>query len=118
MPADESREAAYPIIGPVEEGTDLLDRKLLAYFKALGPDYAKLIGFRFARPVDEVRARLEHLEALGLVERVEGRIVKYYHRRVKAVKHRNHTYYQLTREGDHFLRRHPTEPPPITHPKR
>ncbi|AEJ40166.1 hypothetical protein TPY_1986 [Sulfobacillus acidophilus TPY] len=78
-------------VGPIVEGTDALDRAILAYLKALGPDYAKLLSIRLAR---------------------------HYHRRLKAVKHRNHTYYQLTRDGEHFLRRHPTHPPPIERPRR
>lgn len=105
-------------VGPIVEGTDALDRAILAYLKALGPDYAKLLSIRLARPLEEIRARLNRLEGSGLIERVEGRIVKYYHRRLKAVKHRNHTYYQLTRDGEHFLRRHPTDPPPIERPRR
>ncbi|RIV19229.1 DUF2250 domain-containing protein [Alicyclobacillaceae bacterium I2511] len=85
-------------------GFDGVDVKILAYFKALGPDYAKLVAFRFGLSLENSRARLERLELAGFIEKVEGRIVKYYHRRVKAVKHRNHTYFQITKDGEQFLR--------------
>ncbi|SMC06309.1 Uncharacterized protein SAMN00768000_2747 [Sulfobacillus thermosulfidooxidans DSM 9293] len=83
---------------------DETDIKLLKYFKTLGPDYAKLLAARFNMDVAAMRERLNYLESLNFIERVEGRIVKYYHRRMKSVKHRNHTYYMISREGDHFLR--------------
>ena len=102
----------------MSEGPDALDLEILAYLRQLGPDYAKLLSFRFARPLEEMRARLEALLAAGLIERVEGRIVKYYHRRVKAVKHRNHTYFGLSRAGEHLLRELGVPNPPAWRPKR
>ncbi|MDA8064059.1 MAG: DUF2250 domain-containing protein [Thermaerobacter sp.] len=83
---------------------DGLDLRVLSYLRALGPDYAKLLSFRFGTPLGEMRECLERLAAAGLVERVEGRIVRYYHRRLKSTKHRNHTYYAITREGERLLR--------------
>ncbi|MEW6547285.1 MAG: DUF2250 domain-containing protein [Bacillota bacterium] len=81
-----------------------LDLKILAYLKKLGPEYAKLLATRLGLSLEESRERLQRLADRGLVKRVEGRIVKYYHRRRKSVKHRNHTYYELTREGELLLR--------------
>lgn len=97
---------------------DELDLKILAYLRQLGPDYAKLLSFRFGRPIEEIRSRLEALEVAGLIERVEGRIVKYYHRRVKAVKHRNHTYFAISRPGEHLLRELGVPQPAPWRPKR
>lgn len=94
------------------------DMQILAYLKQLGPDYAKLLAFRFGEPLEEMRCRLQVLEEAGLIERVEGRIVTYHHRRLKAVKHRNHTYYALTREGEHLLRRLGSPEVPFHRPKR
>lgn len=88
----------------MQMGFDEADLKILSYFKSLGPDYAKLVAFRFGLPLENARARLERLESAGFIEKVEGSIVKYYHRRVKAVKHRNHTYFQITKDGEQFLR--------------
>ncbi|WPX09899.1 DUF2250 domain-containing protein [Anaerocellum danielii] len=90
---------------PVRHGQDeLLDLTILAYLKKLGPEYAKLLAIRLGLSLEESRKRLQSLEERGLIKRVERRIVKYYHRRRKSVKHRNHTYYELTREGELFLR--------------
>ena len=100
------------------ENLDAFDLEILAYLKKLGPDYAKLLSFRFGRPIEELRARLEALLAKGLLERVEGRIVKYYHRRLKAVKHRNHTYYAISRAGELLLRDTGAPDVPFERPKR
>ncbi|ADQ07247.1 DUF2250 domain-containing protein [Caldicellulosiruptor changbaiensis] len=90
---------------PVKNDQDeLLDLTILAYLKKLGPEYAKLLAIRLGLSLEETRKRLQSLEERGLIKRVERRIVKYYHRRRKSVKHRNHTYYELTREGELFLR--------------
>ncbi|WAM35210.1 DUF2250 domain-containing protein [Caldicellulosiruptor acetigenus] len=88
---------------PVKHDQDeLLDLTILAYLKKLGPEYAKLLAIRLGLSLEESRNRLQSLEERGLIKRVERRIVKYYHRRRKSVEHRNHTYYELTREGELF----------------
>ncbi len=94
----------------MEHQLDTIDLTLLKYLKKLGPDYAKLLAARFNMDVASMRERLDYLESINFIERVEGRIVKYYHRRTKAVKHRNHTYYGLAREGDHYLREQEEDP--------
>jgi len=83
---------------------EFLDLTILAYLKKLGPEYAKFLARRLGLSLEESRKRLQSLEERGLIKRVERRIVKYYHRQQKSVKHRNHTYYELTREGELFLR--------------
>ena len=101
---DDTTEEIGEVMGTMNDKVDETDIKLLQYLKTLGPDYAKLLSARFHVDIAEMRERLDHLESLHFIERVEGRIVKYYHRRMKSVKHRNHTYYMISREGDHFLR--------------
>ncbi|MGH2331489.1 DUF2250 domain-containing protein [Thermoanaerobacter mathranii] len=83
---------------------EFLDLTILAYLKKLGPEYAKFLARHLGLSLEESRKRLQSLEKRGLIKRVERRIVKYYHRQRKSVKHRNHTYYELTREGELFLR--------------
>ncbi|ACX52330.1 hypothetical protein Adeg_1219 [Ammonifex degensii KC4] len=83
---------------------ELLDLKILAYLKKLGPEYAKFLARQLGLSLEESTERLRRLAARGLIKRVEGRIVKYYHRQRKSVKHRNHTYYDITREGELLLR--------------
>lgn len=94
----------------MERELDTTDVKLLRYLKTLGPDYAKLLAARFNIDVASMRERLADLESIDFIERVEGRIVKYYHRRAKSVKHRNHTYFMIARAGDHYLRAQEEEP--------
>ncbi len=91
-------------MGTKNDQEELLELKILAYLKKLGPEYAKLLAIRLGLSLEESTERLRRLAARGLIKRVEGRIVKYYHRRRKSVKHRNHTYYDLTREGELLLR--------------
>ncbi|AUW93574.1 MAG: DUF2250 domain-containing protein [Sulfobacillus thermosulfidooxidans] len=103
----------------MEPNLDETDLKLLKYLKTLGPDYAKLLASRFHIDLESMRSRLAYLESINFIERVEGRIVKYYHRRMKSVKHRNHTYFMIAREGDHYLRAQEADPDvPWKKPKR
>lgn len=89
---------------PIKNEEELLDLTILAYLKKLGPEYAKFLAIRLGLSLEESSERLQRLADRGLIKRVERRIVKYYHRQRKSVKHRNHTYYELTREGEHVLR--------------
>ncbi|MDQ0286213.1 putative transcriptional regulator [Desulfofundulus luciae] len=91
-------------MGTKNDQEELLELKILAYLKKLGPEYAKLLAIRLGLSLEESTERLQRLVAKGLIKRVEGRIVKYYHRRRKSVKHRNHTYYYLRRKGELLLR--------------
>lgn len=83
---------------------DVIDLTILAYLKKLGPEYAKLLSRRLSLTIEESFERLQKLQKQGLITRIDRSIVKYYHRRRKNVKHRNHTYYELTRDGEHLLR--------------
>lgn len=84
---------------------DLVDHKILKYVKLMGPEYPWLLSLRVEVPYEEVRERLERLTAAGLLSRVSGRVVNYrQERRLKTTKHRNHTYYDLTRQGKAVLR--------------
>jgi len=90
---------------PPGVGMDEVDQRILKYFKEMGPDYAWLVSLRVELPYAQARDRLEALRLQGLIERVPGRIVEYRHRRrLKSTKHRNHTYYDLTRAGKALLR--------------
>jgi len=81
------------------------DKKILKYLKEMGPEYPWLLSVRINTPYKEAKQGLENLNRKGLIQRVEGRIVEYRHnRRLKNTKHRNHTYYDLTRLGKLILR--------------
>jgi predicted transcriptional regulator len=84
---------------------DAVDHKILKYLRLMGPEYPWLLSLRIDIPYEEARERLERLRAAGHLARVEGRIVTYQKvRRLKATKHRNHTYYGLTRQGKAALK--------------
>jgi len=69
-------------------------------------NYPKSMAGHLAAERDHVEALCEEMEAAGLLERVESGTVK--QRRVKAKQadevRQHHTYYRLSREGDHLLR--------------
>lgn len=87
------------------DALDLTDHKILKYLKVMGPEYPWLLSLRIEVAYEETRERLERLRAEGHLTRVSGRIVTYrQERRLKSTKHRNHTYYDLTRQGKATLR--------------
>ncbi|MBS3812634.1 DUF2250 domain-containing protein [Candidatus Bipolaricaulota bacterium] len=87
-----------------EEKDDPLEAKILKYIDSLGPEYALKLGESLHVDVSEVRELIDSLMKKGLLKRVEGTTLESYHRQEGWDKHMNHTYYELTREGDHFLR--------------
>ncbi|MEW6698165.1 MAG: DUF2250 domain-containing protein [Bacillota bacterium] len=86
----------------IEDETDLAILKFIDY---AGPEYAWRLGINIGLDVDESRRRLEALLEKGLLERVPGNMLEGYHRQKDWVKHMNHTYYRMTREGRHYLRK-------------
>ncbi|SMP03712.1 Uncharacterized protein SAMN06265339_0139 [Desulfurobacterium pacificum] len=83
-----------------------LEIKILYYIHQTGPAYIKKLCQRLREDNDTIRKHIKKLEQLGYLERVSGRLVEYrIDRRNKVVKHRNHTYYDITRKGKHFIRR-------------
>lgn len=81
------------------------DIEILQFIDYAGPEYAWRLGINVGLDVEESRSRLENLLAKGLLERVPGNMLEGYHRQKDWVKHMNHTYYRITREGRHYLRR-------------
>lgn len=72
----------------------------------VGGDYPKSIARYLDAEREEVDALCQEMEQTGVLERVESGTVK--QRNVKAKKseevRQHHTYYRLSREGDHLLR--------------
>ncbi|WP_077714290.1 DUF2250 domain-containing protein [Desulforamulus ferrireducens] len=81
------------------------DIEILQFIDYAGPEYAWRLGINVGLDVEESRKRLEKLLAKGLLERVPGNMLEGYHRQKDWVKHMNHTYYRITREGRHYLRK-------------
>jgi hypothetical protein len=87
-----------------EEREDETDLKILNFISFAGPEYAWRLGINIGIDVAEARDRLERLLGKGLLEKVQGTMLEGYHREKSWVKHMNHTYYRLSREGELFLR--------------
>jgi len=84
---------------------DELDLKILYYIYNCGPVYIKKLSERLQKDFDTIRTHIKELQGIGYVERAGGRIVEYkVGRKNKVTKHRNHTYYNLTRKGRQLMR--------------
>ncbi|QIW24893.1 DUF2250 domain-containing protein [Sulfolobus sp. S-194] len=80
--------------------------EILKHLKKANVDYGKSIMLNTKIPIQEVVDLLDKLEKVGLIERVHGATLKNTEAKFKLSKevHKHHTYYKLTREGDHLLR--------------
>lgn len=87
-----------------EEKEDEIDLAILYYLRRWGAEYVNQLASQLNLGHPEVRSRLQVLIKKGLIERVQGTILKGYHRQRDWVKHMNHTYYELSREGQLYLR--------------
>ncbi|MCG8401686.1 MAG: DUF2250 domain-containing protein [Firmicutes bacterium] len=88
-----------------KEMEDEKDLEILQFIDYAGPEYAWRLGINIGLDVAEARRRLELLLEKGLLERVEGNMLENYHRAKSWTKHMNHTYYRITRQGRHYLRK-------------
>ncbi|AWR94606.1 DUF2250 domain-containing protein [Acidianus brierleyi] len=80
--------------------------EVLEHLKKANIDYGKSIMLNTKIPIDQVVDILDKLEQLGLIERVHGATLKNTEAKFKLSSevHKHHTYYTLTRDGDHLLR--------------
>lgn len=88
-----------------KEKEDYMDLKILNFLDYAGAEYPWRLGVNVGIDVEEARERLEILLTKGLIERVEGTMLAGYHRQKSWVKHMNHTYYRISREGRLYLRK-------------
>lgn len=83
----------------------VLQTKILYYIHHSGPAFIKKLSTRLDTNVQTVQKGVETLQSKGYLERVTRTMVEYkINRRNKVTKHRNHTYYDLTRKGRLFMR--------------
>jgi len=94
-----------PLVAEIAGQLDGVDYVILAHHRTLGVDYAAAVAHFTGIERGEVFARHRKLRELGLLERVEPRMIQYRKGMVngKWIKHRNHTYYGLTALGNRFL---------------
>lgn len=84
---------------------DETDYFILKHHQEFGMDYSKVVSETLRIPLEEAHQRHRKLRELGGLKRVEGRIIHYRKNIVKGkwIKHRNHTYYELTPEGIEWI---------------
>lgn len=84
---------------------DETDYLILKHHQELGMDYSIVVAETLRIPLEEMHQRHRKLRELRGLKRVEGRIIHYRKNIVKGkwIKHRNHTYYELTPEGKHWI---------------
>lgn len=84
---------------------DETDYFILKHHQELGMDYSIVVAEALRIPLQEMQHRHRTLRKLGGLKRVENRIIHYRKNIVKGkwIKHRNHTYYELTPEGERWI---------------
>ena len=79
--------------------------KVMYYIFNSGPVFIKKLVARLNEDNQILRDSINNLQRLGYLERVTKTLVDYrLDKRNKVTKHRNHTYYDLTRKGRLFMR--------------
>lgn len=90
---------------------DPVDLALMRHHRDYGFDYSLKVAAMMHLDKQTVFDRHAKLRRMGLLERVEPRMIQYRKNIVKGkwIKHRNHTYYDLTEKGkryfEYYLRR-------------
>jgi predicted transcriptional regulator len=82
-----------------------IEAKVLYYIQHSGPVFTKKLSTRLNEDIQTVQKNIETLQHKGYLERVRRTLVDYrINKRNKVTKHRNHTYYDLTRKGRLLMR--------------
>ncbi|MCY3740512.1 MAG: DUF2250 domain-containing protein [Candidatus Poribacteria bacterium] len=99
------RSADSVTIAPEFDELDETDYFILKHHQEFGMDYSIVVAEALRIPLAEMHQRHRKLRGLGGLKRVEGRIIHYRKNIVKGkwIKHRNHTYYELTPEGKTWI---------------
>ena len=90
---------------------DPLDFEILRHHKENDIDYSLMVAKVLQIKRQEAFTRHQKLRNLGLLERVDALMVRYRKNTAehKWIKHRNHTYYRITEEGEHLLDSRPSD---------
>ena len=91
---------------PTFNQLDEVDYLILKHHQEFGLDYSIVVSEMLGLPLEETQKRHRKLRELGGLKRVEKRMIQYRKNIVKGkwIKHRNHTYYELTPKGDRWVR--------------
>lgn len=107
---DEIHAAESPADIETEDPTfaklDEVDYLILKHHQEFGLDYSIVVSEMLGLSLEETHKRHRKLRELGGLKRVEQRMIQYRKNIVKGkwIKHRNHTYYELTPKGDRWVR--------------
>jgi hypothetical protein len=84
---------------------DSIDYCILQHHQTLGVDYSLAVAAAAGLDQQTVFDRHAWLRERGLLQRVEPRMIQYRKHITKGkwIKHRNHTYYDLTEKGRRYL---------------
>lgn len=82
-----------------------LDFRILKHHQAMGVDYSWTVASMLNIKPEQAFERHKKLRDLKLLKRVEPVMIQYRKNIVDNIwiKHRNHTYYQLTPKGERYL---------------
>ena len=91
---------------PTFNQLDETDYLILKHHQEFGLDYSIVVSEMLGLPLEEAHKRHRKLRELGGLRRVEKRMIQYRKNIVKGkwIKHRNHTYYELTPKGSRWIR--------------
>jgi hypothetical protein len=84
---------------------DEVDIRILQHHHSMGVDYSWMVASALEIDTELVFERHKKLKGLKLLKRVELVMIQYRKNIVdhKWIKHRNHTYYQITSKGEKYL---------------
>ena len=85
---------------------DELDFDILKHHQRMGVDYSLMVASVLNIEPELAFERHTKLRGLKLLKRVEKVMIRYRENVVdnKWIKHRNHTYYEITPKGEKYLR--------------
>ena len=91
---------------PTFNQLDDVDYLILKHHQEFGLDYSIVVSEMLGLPLEETQKHHRKLRELGGLKRVEKRMIQYRKNIVqgKWIKHRNHTYYELTPKGERWIR--------------
>lgn len=82
-----------------------IEKKILVTIDTIGPTFISKLANRILENQNEVRECVRHFVKEKILERVENIMVSYKTKDDNVVvKHRNHTYYQLTKKGKRLVK--------------
>lgn len=84
---------------------DQVDFRILQHHKDMGIDYSQMVARILNLTSEQAFERHKKLRDLKLLKRVEKVMIQYRKKVVhnRWIKHRNHTYYQITPKGEKYL---------------